>query len=340
MTNNRNFAKLVSYILLAVILLVIPLMLGDYHIHIINQIGIMVILVTSLNLVIGYTGQISFAHIGLYAIGAYTSSILMMKFNVPFLIALPGAMLVTAIFGLLIGLIALRFTTHFFAIVTLAFGEIIRLTIYNMRDFTGGPNGIYNIPFPPNVFGLDFTQRSHFYYIILIGAAAAVLFVKYLIGTRTGKAMIAVRENETFAQFIGINTWKVKMISFTISAAIAGFAGCMYAHYNSYISPQSFTITESVTLLLMVIIGGIGTTFGPILGAAFLIILPELLREVSDFRLVIFGALLILTIMFMPKGILGLFQSIMSKVKSPKKPSNISYEESNLREGESESARS
>ncbi|WP_084783312.1 branched-chain amino acid ABC transporter permease [Bacillus dakarensis] len=324
MTKNLNAKKLSLIALCAIILLVIPILLGDYHVHVINQIGIFIILVTSLNLILGYTGQLSFAHIGLFAIGAYTSSILMMTYNVPFLLSLLLSMVASAFFGLLVGLIALRFTTHFFAIVTLAFGEIIRLIIYNMPDLTGGPNGIYNIPFPPNVFGLDFSQRSHFYYIILIGAVATVLFVKYMIGTRTGKAMIAVRENETFAQFIGINTWKVKMISFTLSAALAGFAGSIYAHYNSYISPYSFTMMESVTLLLMVIIGGVGTIFGPILGAAFLITLPELLRDVNEWRLVIFGALLVLTIMFMPKGLLGLFKSIQEKVKSSKKPvSNI-----------------
>ena len=322
MIKSKGFAKLTLIVLIAVFLLVIPMFLGDYPIHVINQIGIFVILVTSLNLILGYTGQLSFAHIGLFAIGAYTSSILTMKYHFPFLLALLGAMLVSAFCGLLIGLIALRFTTHFFAIVTLAFGEIIRLTLYNMRDFTGGPNGIYNIPFPPTVFGIDFSERSNFYYIILIGAIASVLFVKYLIGTRTGKAMIAIRENPTFAQFIGIDIWKVKMLSFTISAGIAGFAGCLYAHYNSYISPNSFTMMESVSLLLMVIIGGIGTIFGPILGAAFLTALPEFLRSINDWRLVIFGALLVLTIMFMPNGILGVLKSVKLKLtfsnKAPK----------------------
>lgn len=334
MTKSIKLTKPVFILLIACGLLVLPMLLGDYFIHVINQIGIFVILVTSLNLILGYTGQLSFAHIGLFAIGAYTSSILMMEFKVPFLLALIGSMAAAAFFGLLVGLIALRFTTHFFAIVTLAFGEIIRLVIYNMPNLTGGPNGIYNIPFPPSVLGFDFSQRANFYYIILIGALASVIFVKYLIGTRTGKAMIAVRENETFAQFIGINTWKVKMISFTVSASIAGYAGSLYAHYNSYISPNSFTMMESVTLLLMVIIGGVGTIFGPILGAAFLTILPELLRDVNEWRLVIFGGLLVLTIMYMPKGLLGLFKSLNEKFKYAKRLSKISNQRTEMREEE------
>lgn len=330
MIKVNGLTKIIFIVLVAALLLVLPMFLGDYHIHIINQIGIFVILVTSLNLILGYTGQLSFAHIGLFAIGAYTSSILMMDYKVPFLLALVCAMLVSAFFGLLIGLIALRFTTHFFAIVTLAFGEIIRLVIYNMPEFTGGPNGIYNIPLPPNVFGFDFSERSHFYYIILIGAVATVLFVKYMIGTRTGKAMFAIRENPTFAQFIGINIWKVKMISFTISAGLAGFAGSIYAHYNAYISPNSFTMMESISILLMVIIGGIGTIFGPILGAAFLTALPEFLRSVNDWRLVIFGALLVLTIMYMPNGILGVVKSFYAKLKMTKSGTNSVKEESEI----------
>ena len=319
--------KILLLVLCAIILLILPNIFGDYHIHVVNQIGIFIILVTGLNIILGFTGQLSFAHISLFAIGAYTSTILTMEYNVPFLLALVCSIISAAIFGFLVGLIALRFTTHFFAIVTLAFGEIIRLVIYNLEGLTGGPNGIYNIPFPPSVFGLDFSERGNFYYIILISAVIVVIFVRYLIGTKLGKAMVAVRENETFAQFIGINTWRIKIISFTISAGIAGFAGCLYAHYNSYISPYSFTLTESVTLLLMVIIGGLGTLFGPMLGAAFLVTLPELLRDVNEWRLVIYGALLVLTIMFMPKGLFGLFRSLYEKINANRnKPQTVAGE--------------
>lgn len=201
----------------------------------------------------------------------------------------------------------------------MAFGEIIRLTIYNLRDLTGGPNGIYNIPFPTNFFGLDFALREHFYYLILVSAIIVILLVKFLINTRTGRAMIAIRENENFALFVGINTWRVKIFAFTISAAIAGFAGSLYAHYNSYISPYSFTISESVSVLLMVIIGGMGTIIGPILGTTFLTFLPELLRSVSEYRMVIYGGLLVLTIMFMRDGILGVIKSIKFKKDGDKR---------------------
>ncbi|OLS36175.1 branched-chain amino acid ABC transporter permease [Bacillus sp. MRMR6] len=312
---STKHIKIGSIILALVILSILPFLLDSYLIHILSQIGIWVILTASLNLMVGYTGQLSFAHIGLFAVGAYTSAILTTTAGLSFWIAFPIAAIVAGIFGFLIGLPVLRFKTHFFAIVTLGFGEIIRLTIYNLRDLTGGPNGIYNIPFPSSIFGLDFSLREHFYYLILVSAIAVVLFVRFLINTRTGKAMIAIRENENFALFVGINTWKVKIFAFTISACIAGFAGSLFAHYNSYISPYSFTVAESVSILLMVIIGGMGTIMGPILGTTFLIFLPELLRGVSEWRMVIYGGLLVLTIMFMRDGILGLIKKISFKKK-------------------------
>lgn len=328
---KKNPFKIGALLVVGILLLILPQLFGSYMIHIFNQIGIWVILTASLNLILGYTGQLSFAHIALFGVGAYTSAILTTAFEMSFWITLPLAAIVAGVIGFIIGLPVLKFKTHFFAIVTMGFGEIIRLVIYNWRDVTGGPNGIYNIPFPSSVFGLDFATREHFYYLILISAVVVVLFVKYLIGTRTGQAMIAVRENENFALFVGINSWKVKMISFTISAALAGYAGGLFAHYNSYISPYSFTISESVTILLMVIIGGMGTVVGPILGTAFLIFLPELLRSVSDYRMVIYGGLLVLTIMFMRDGILGVIKKIVNK-----KPSDSNAKDHSFETGEEE----
>lgn len=310
--------KIGAIAFVSIVLLIMPFLLDSYLIHILNQIGIMVILASSLNLMVGYTGQLSFAHVGLFAIGAYTSAILATTFGLSFWSTFPIAAIIAGFFGFIIGLPVLRFKTHFFAIVTLAFGEIIRLTIYNLRDLTGGPNGIYNIPFPTSILGLDFALREHFYYLILASVAVVILLVKYLINTRTGKAMVAIRENENFAMFVGINTWKVKIFAFTFSACIAGFAGSLYAHYNSYISPYSFTVAESVSVLLMVIIGGMGTIIGPILGTAFLTFLPELLRSVSEYRMVIYGGLLVLTIMFMRDGILGLINDINAKRRKNK----------------------
>ena len=311
--DNKKILISVLSLVVGVVLVMLPLFMGDYVIHIMNQIGIIIILVSSLNLIVGYTGQLSFAHVGLFAVGAYTSAVLTTAYGLSFWMALPLGALAAAVIGFLIGLPSLRFQTHFFAIVTLAFAEIIRLAIYNGGSLTGGPNGIYSIPFPDNIMGLDFTQRGNFYYIILVAATVTVLSIYLITRSRIGREMIAIRENETFAKFIGIDTWKVKIISFTISAFFAGFAGGLYAHYNSFISPFSFEVSESVTYLLMVIIGGMGTILGPILGAIFLLVLPELLRSISDYRMIIYGAMLILTIMFLPGGFVGLYKNMKNR---------------------------
>ena len=327
--DNKKILISVLSLVVGIVLVMLPMFMGDYVIHIMNQIGIIIILVSSLNLIVGYTGQLSFAHVGLFAVGAYTSAVLTTTYGLSFWMALPLGALAAAVVGFLIGLPSLRFQTHFFAIVTLAFAEIIRLGIYNGGNLTGGPNGIYSIPFPNNILGLDFTQRGDFYYIILIAAAVTVLSIYLITRSRIGREMIAIRENETFAKFIGIDTWKVKIISFTISAFFAGFAGGLYAHYNSFISPFSFEVSESVTYLLMVIIGGMGTILGPILGAVFLLVLPELLRSINDYRMIIYGAMLILTIMFLPGGFVGLYRNLKSRLldkKSVTKPLKIKPE--------------
>jgi branched-chain amino acid transport system permease protein len=311
-----RFWKILWGALAVILLLAIPFVADTYVVHVLNQVGIYLILASSLNLVVGYTGQISFAHVGLFAIGAYTSAIMTISAGLSFWVTFPIATVVAGIFGFLIGLPSLRFKTHFFAIVTLGFAEIIRLCVYNLTQLTGGPNGLYNIPFPEGFLGFDFSQRQDFYYLILISAVLIVVIIHRLVRSRFGKAMIAVRENEMFAQFVGIDTWRVKLFAFTVSSLIAGFAGSLYAHYNSYISPYSFTVAHSVTYLLMVIIGGMGTIFGPILGAAFLTILPELLRSIADYRMIIFGALLVLCIMFMPRGLMGFVTDIRQKVKA------------------------
>lgn len=319
-----GFWKFFWGVLVAVLLLAVPFLADTYVVHVFNQVGISLILASSMNLVVGYTGQISLAHVGLFAIGAYTSAILTTAAGLSFWVTFPIATVLAGVFGFLIGLPSLRFKTHFFAIVTLGFAEIIRLGIYNLTPLTGGPNGLYNIPFPEGILGFDFSRRQDFYYLILISAVLTILVIYRLVHSRFGKAMIAVRENDMFAQFVGIDTWRVKLFAFTVSALIAGFAGSLYAHYNSYISPYSFTVAHSVTYLLMVIIGGMGTIFGPILGAAFLTILPEMLRYIADYRMIIFGALLVLCIMFMPRGLMGLVTDLKQKAIALRRGAGIS----------------
>lgn len=321
-----TFISIISIVVGLLLLLVMPMFLNDYIIHLINQIGIIIILVSSLNLIVGYTGQLSFAHVGFFAIGAYSSAILTTTVGTSFWTALVLGAIIAAILGFIIGIPSLQFQTHFFAIVTLAFAEVIRLVIYNWRGLTGGPDGIYNIPFPNNIFGLDFAKRGDFYYIILVFAVISVFLIYLITKSRIGREMVAVRENEVFAKFIGIDTWRVKIISFTISAFFAGLAGGLYAHYHSYISPYSFQVSEAVTYLLMVIIGGMGTILGPIFGATFLLTLPEFLRSINEYRMIIYGAMLILTIMFLPGGFVGLYKNVKNRLLEKRNTAESNFE--------------
>ncbi|MHB1128060.1 MAG: branched-chain amino acid ABC transporter permease [Bacillota bacterium] len=285
---------------------------SDYIIHLLIMIAIYGILAQSLNLLLGFTGLVSFSQLGFYAIGAYSSSLMVMKAGIPFWISVPVAASLAAGLGYLIGLIALRFKHHVFVLVTLALGELIRLAAFNLGGFTGGPDGIFNIPRPsPIVLGtlkIDFTSLIPYYFVVLIAIIMVVAILVKIARSGFGRSLVAIRENDVYAEFIGINVWRTKVYAFTIGAAMAGFAGGFYAHYISYISPYSFTVFESVNVLIMVILGGKGTIVGPIIGTAFLQTVPELLRAISDYRMLIYGLVLVLVVLFLPNGLIGLFQ--------------------------------
>lgn len=306
-----------AWIILLAFLLLFPLIVaGDtYYIHLITITLIYYVLAQSLNLLLGYTGFASFGQIGFFSIGAYCSSLLMLKSGYVFWLSTLVAVVLAGSIGFLVGLIALRFRSHVFALVTLALAELMRLTAYNWKSLTGGPDGIFNIPRPNtfNLFGIKvvFTDLTTFYFLIVVFAAVVTGVSIWITKSSLGKQMVAVRENETYARFVGINTWLARVGIFTISAAMAGLSGVLYAHYVGYISPYTFGIDQSVNALLMVILGGGGTILGPLVGSAFVQIVPEILRDVSDYRMVIYGAILVLAILFMPKGIVGL--------KKPKK---------------------
>jgi len=304
-----------------VVLMMVPFMVADeYLLTVLNMIGIYVILASSLNLIVGYTGQLSFAHIAFFGIGAYTSGLLGTKLGISFWLGLPAAGAVAAIVGFVVGLIALRFGSHIFVLVTLSLGEIIRLVFYNWVELTGGPDGLFGISRPENISLLgitwDFSTPAGIYRLIMIFAVISVIIIWLIVRSSVGRALIAIRENETFAEFCGINVWFYKNLSFTIGALFAGIAGSVYAHFFGYIAPSSFNTMEAIYLVLMPFFGGIGTIAGPIIGTFLLISLPEFLRVLADYRMTIMGLLLVLIILIMPQGIVGAIQSLYIRLKA------------------------
>lgn len=268
------------------------ILLSPYYIQILTLIGINIILVSSLNLVVGYTGLLHLGHAAFMSVGAYTAGILSVYLGIPFFPALLAGALLAALFGIILGLPNLKLRGDYLAIATLGFGEILRIIIINV-DITGGPVGLRGIPQATNLW-------------IVYGFVAITLVVLYrIIKSRVGRALLAIREDETAAEAMGINTTYFKIMAFSVAAFFAGTAGGLFAHYFRYINPNNFGFMRSIELLCMVILGGMGNLAGSVVGATVLTAAPEILRAYGDYRMIIYGSILVLMMLIRPQGIMG-----------------------------------
>jgi branched-chain amino acid transport system permease protein len=282
-----------------------PLVLtSNYMLQLVDLALINLIAVVGLNFISGLTGQISFAQAAFAGIGAYGSALLL-KTGVPFVIAMPGAALAAGLCSLLLGIPTLRLRSYYLAMATIGFGEIVRLIFVNWTEVTGGTSGLRNIPpIALGSFALD-GNRQHYYFFVGL-AAAAMLAAARIERSAFGRAMIATRDSEAAAQLLGINTVRVKLLAFFLSAFYAGVAGALYGSYVTYISPDQFSGTQAVLLFTMLVVGGSGNIAGAALGTLALSALPEWLRFTGEFYLVIYGCLVIAFIILVPTGLVGL----------------------------------
>jgi len=287
-----------------------------YHLDVLTTAGIYILLALGLNIIVGYAGLLHLGYAAFFAIGAYTYASLNIAYGVPFWAAIPIAAIVSCICGFLVGLPVLRVKGDYLAIVTLGFGEIVRIVFNNLDPITGGPNGLLGIDNPAIVYpvfenGLvwkkfDFGVQSWpYYFLVLISVVLIAYFSLRLDHSRVGRAWIAVREDEVAAGCMGIPVPQMKLLAFGVGSAIAGIAGTIYAAKQGSVTPDSFDFILSVMILAMVVVGGMGSVLGVILGGLVLSILPELLREFSIYRMLIFGLLMILMMIFRPQGFLG-----------------------------------
>ena len=309
--------RLTTSVFLLALAASVPMFISSkYYLHVAIICVLYVIIAQSLNLVVGYLGYISFAHNALYGIGAYASALLVVKLGFSFWLALPAAIIITALAGFLVGLLplGLRLKGPYFALVTMAFGLVLMAVVHNWEGLTGGPKGFPSIPSPDALLGISFNTRQAYYYLVLFFAALAVLFMWRLTKSKVGRTFVAIREDEDMAEAIGIHVGYYKVLCFTISSGLIGLAGSLFAHYSRFLGPDMFALSEAVDQLTMVIIGGMGTIGGPIVGAISLVILPEAMRGLASYRQIIFSLVLILAIMFMPKGLAGLFDWAKKKV--------------------------
>ena len=287
-----------------VLLLILPFSLNNYYLDIMTLTGIYIVLALGLNLIVGQAGLLNLGYVAFYAIGAYTYAILSTTHNLSFWPGLAVGAMSTAGFAVLLGLPILRLRGDYFAIVTLGLGEITRIILNNWDSMTGGPNGISMIR-RPVIAGYTLHDTRDFYYLILVVVAITVFAMYRLTSSRIGRAWIAIREDETAAEAMGIDTYKLKLLAFVLGSAWAGITGVFFAAKMAFVSPESFTFIESVMILCMVVLGGMGSIPGVILGAVLLTIIPEVFRDFQDYRMLAFGAALIAMMVFRPQGLLG-----------------------------------
>jgi branched-chain amino acid transport system permease protein len=276
-----------------------------YYMHLTNLILIYAIAATGLNIVTGYTGQLSLGHAAFFAIGAYCSALLSKGLSWPFLGSLAASSVAATVFGALLGLPSLRLRGPYLALATAGFAEIIRIVINNWESLTQGSRGITDIP-PPSFFGVAVTSERAWYYLLVFFFLISTIATYRILRSHYGRAFVAVRDNEPAASASGLNPFTYKVLAFAMSAFLAGMAGSLYAHYRAYISPDTFTFAESVAFLSMVVVGGKGTLFGPLIGSAALTLVPDFLSFLQDFKMVFHGILLVLAMMFLPGGLSSL----------------------------------
>lgn len=295
--------KLTVLAILMVLLLVFPFMVNNYALQVAVYCGIYVLLAVSLNLLIGYTGIFSMGHVAFYCLGAYTSALLATKLDMPFAVCFLAGGVVAGIAGALIGIATLRLNDLFLTFTTMGLGEVIRIIIQN-AGFTNGALGVTGIPMP-QVFGRAMS-RTEFYYMVLVIVVLCVFIVYRLVHSNTGRTLMTIRDDSSAAASLGINVFSYKMRVMILSCFIAGLAGSLYATFVQYINASNFSINVSINIIAMVTIGGMGTVSGPILGAVLLQILPEAIRFLQDYRQLMFGAALVISVMFAPKGLIGM----------------------------------
>ena len=298
---NEPWKRYTAFAVIIALLLIAPISLGPYATVILTNALLYVVLALGLNVVVGYADLLDLGYAAFFAVGAYTVGILTHTFGLNFWVTLPVAVGAAVVAGVVIGTPTLRLRSDYLAIVTLGFGEIVRFTARNL-DITGGASGISGIQ-QPWLFGWHINTPFEFYYVFVVLAILAVIVSVRLQNSRLGRAWLYVRHDEDAAEAMGIDTVRVKLAAYVIGAIFGAIAGAFFAVNLGAISPESFSFQQSVLILMAVILGGMGKIPGVILGAFIVVLAPELLRDMGEFRLLLFAVGLLLVMLFRPSGI-------------------------------------
>jgi branched-chain amino acid transport system permease protein len=308
---NRSLWRWAVALVLLASALVLPRLLGPYGNFILASILVYSLVSLSLTILIGFAGQISIGHAGFWAIGAYTSALLVVKLGVPFLMAVVAAGAVAAAFGALVALPALRVQGHYLAIATLAFALIVQQVLFEWETLTGGRQGLF-VP-RPSIAGYELSEDSQYVYLLMAIAALLAWMTENLRRSHTGQALMALRMSTVAAEAAGVNRARHIITAFALSAFFTGISGALYAHLIGFLSTDSFTLTASLSFLTMAVIGGLGSYVGALLGAAYLALAPELFREAKNAQMVLYGLTLIVCVRFLPGGLASLPERLIAR---------------------------
>lgn len=311
--NKLRIAALAALLLAA---LALPqLVRVPYFLQLIILALIWVTLAQGQNLIQGFTGYVSIAQAGFMGIGAYSSALMSVKLGWPVWATMAAAPLTTALLAVLAGYPSLRVKGHYFAIVTLAYNMVIFIVLMTWSSLTGGEAGLSNVPRPsdvalgPVVWTLG--DRAGYYYLVLLIAVLATGVCALMLHSRVGRVLLAIRQNEALVEAMGVQAWRYKLMAFVVSASLAGLAGALYAHFIGFLNPDAFGVDHSLNAILAVILGGSGTLAGPVVGSFAVVFLPEYLRVAETYRLVIYGLVLVLATIFMPRGLVPLLMQAL-----------------------------
>ena len=298
-------------LLLLVALITLPLACDPYVVFVLSIVGIYIIVNSGLDILYGYSGQISLGQAGFYAIGAYTSGILSREMGIPVAVSIcVGALMASAV-GVIVAIPSVRLVHHFLAMVTIGFGEIVRLVLHNGGKLTGGPDGFASIPYL-RLGAFEFDTYYKYYYVVLVAVLLGLCLKRNLVRSQVGKTLVAIRENPIASSCVGVDVRKYKVMAFAVAAFYAGFGGALYAHLVTFVSPETFSLEQSVAFLTMVLLGGSGSFWGPIMGAGIIHTLWEGLQDFREAQMAVYGVVIILVLFFMPTGIFGKLKGLLA----------------------------
>lgn len=306
---RKTWISVLTVVGLVLVLALPALVTSSYHLRLANLVGIYLLLVLGLNFILGYAGQLSFAQVGFFGIGSYTAAILTADYGASFWIGLVAGAAVAGLSALLIGIPTLKLRGHYFAFGTFAFSEVVRLVAVNWGSLTHGASGLSGIP-APSIGDFQFDTDASFYYLVVFFALLGLIVSVRIERSKIGRALFAIRESELAAEAMGIRTRHAKQTAFTLSAVFAGVAGALYGPLNTVISPDVYSFDVSVIVLVSLLLGGSGIIPGAILGTILIVLLPEWLRFLNEYYMMIYGAGIVLLMVFMPQGLMGLLENL------------------------------